>query len=145
MNLRKNWVFSQWMYRNTFRYANVCGNNSFETNSFLTKEAGAVSSFICQLIMCYVGRLMGVLFGWQNISVMYFTCASALMYRDLCFVVPGESGSASLPRTRPARPTCAPAALQPSVCVPTSQVSAGAPLWGVPQIHWGPQRRVPYR
>lgn len=44
------------MYRNTLKYANVHGNNSFETNFFLTKAAGAVTvfSFIHQLIMCYV-------------------------------------------------------------------------------------------
>lgn len=55
------------------------------------------------------------------------------------------AGASSIPGTGSAWTASAPAALHPSVCVPAGQVSAAAPLGGIPQIHRGPHGRVLHR
>lgn len=52
-----------------------------------------------------------------------------------------DAGPSTIPRHGPARATLPPPAHDPHVRGSTAQDPEGAPLWGLPQVHWGPERR----
>lgn len=55
-----------------------------------------------------------------------------------------STGPAPLPRTRAGGPTLPPTALHPDICGSSTETTTAPPLWGLPQVYRGAQRRVVY-
>lgn len=69
----------------------------------------------------------------------YIACHCLISAWD---VQPRTARSSSVPRTGPARPALTPAAYHSHVCGSTTQDPEGAPLRGLPEVHWGLELRV---